>query len=71
LDLLAVAPHPQWLALALAFLNAYDNAPVLAQLKKELALPNRHGLDLVERPNKFCKSCEGKTAPGKNPWRDR
>jgi hypothetical protein len=39
LDLLAVAPHPQWLALALAFLNAYDNAPVLAQLKKELALP--------------------------------
>jgi flagellar motor switch protein FliG len=43
LDLLAVAPHPQWFALALAFLNAYDNAPVLAQLKKELALPNRHG----------------------------
>ncbi len=39
LDLLAVAPHSQWLALALAFLNAYDNAPVLAQLKKELALP--------------------------------
>jgi len=39
LDLLAVAPHPQWLTLALAFLNAYDNAPVLAELKKELALP--------------------------------
>jgi hypothetical protein len=43
LDLLAVAPHPQWLALALAFLNAYDNAPVLAQLKKELALPTGMG----------------------------
>jgi len=39
LDLLAVAPKPQWLALALAFLNAYDNAPVLAQLEKELAVP--------------------------------
>ena len=39
LDLLAVAPDPEWLALALAFLNAYDNAPVLAHLKKELAVP--------------------------------
>src|SRR5262249_46553436 len=39
LDLLAVAPNPQWLALTLAFLKRYDNAPVLAQLKKELALP--------------------------------
>jgi len=39
LDLLAVAPNPQWLALTLAFLKEYDNAPVLAQLKKELALP--------------------------------
>ena len=39
LDLLAVAPSPQWLALTLAFLKGYDNAPVLAQLKKELALP--------------------------------
>ena len=39
LDLLAVAPNPQWLTLALAFLKEYDNAPVLAQLKKELALP--------------------------------
>ena len=39
LDLLAVAPNPRWLALALAFLKAYDNGPVLAQLKKELALP--------------------------------
>jgi hypothetical protein len=39
LDLLAVAPNPQWLALALAFLNAYDSAPVLAHLKKELAMP--------------------------------
>ena len=39
LDLLAVAPNRQWLALTLAFLKEYDNAPVLAQLKKELALP--------------------------------
>jgi hypothetical protein len=39
LDLLAVAPNSQWLALTLAFLKKYDNAPVLAQLKKELALP--------------------------------
>jgi len=39
LDLLAVAPNPQWLALTLAFLKEYDNGPVLAQLKKELALP--------------------------------
>jgi hypothetical protein len=39
LDLMAVAPNAQWLTLALAFLNAYDNAPVIAQLKQELALP--------------------------------
>lgn len=39
LDLLAVAPNPQWLGFALTFLKAYDNAQVLAQLKKDLALP--------------------------------
>ena len=39
LDLLAVAPNPQWLGFTLTFLKEYDNAPVLAQLKKELALP--------------------------------
>jgi hypothetical protein len=39
LDLMAVAPNPQWLALALAFLNAYDSAPVIAQLKNQLATP--------------------------------
>lgn len=39
LDLLAVAPNPQWLTLALAFLNAYGALPVIAQLKNELALP--------------------------------
>jgi hypothetical protein len=39
LDLLAVAPNPQWLTLGLAFLNAYGNLPVIAQLKNELALP--------------------------------
>jgi len=39
LDVLALAPNSQWLPLTLAFLKAYDHAPVLAQLKKELALP--------------------------------
>ena len=39
LDLLAIAPNPQWRPLTLAFLKAYDLGPVLAQLKKELALP--------------------------------
>lgn len=39
LDLLALAPNRQWLTLVLAFLNAYDDALVLAQLKKELAIP--------------------------------
>src|SRR3954469_994548 len=39
LDLLALAANPQWLTLALAFLNAYDNAPVIAQLMDQLAVP--------------------------------
>jgi tRNA A-37 threonylcarbamoyl transferase component Bud32 len=39
LDLMAVAPNPQWLVLALAFLNAYENASVIAELKHQLALP--------------------------------
>jgi hypothetical protein len=39
LDLLALAPNRQWLTLVLAFLNAYDNAPVIAQLKNQLAMP--------------------------------
>jgi|GEM_PF-673276 len=41
LDLMAVAPNSQWLSLSLAFLKAYDHAPVIAQLKHELALPTR------------------------------
>jgi hypothetical protein len=40
LDLIAVAPARQWLPLALAFLNAYDNAPVIAQLSRQLAPPS-------------------------------
>jgi hypothetical protein len=40
LDLIAMAPNPQWLALALAFLNAYGDAAVLAELEDELALPS-------------------------------
>jgi hypothetical protein len=39
LDLLALAPNRQWLTLVLAFLRAYDNAPVIAQLKDQLAVP--------------------------------
>src|SRR5215216_1687729 len=39
LDLMAVAPNPRWLTLALAFLNSYDNAPVIAAVKKALAIP--------------------------------
>ena len=39
LDLMAVAPNPRWLTLALAFLSAYDNAPVIAALRKALAMP--------------------------------
>ncbi len=40
LDLLALAPNRQWLTLVLAFLNAYDNAPVIAQLNHQLAVPS-------------------------------
>jgi hypothetical protein len=39
LDLLALAPNRQWLNLVLAFLNAYDDAPVIAHLKNQLAVP--------------------------------
>jgi tRNA A-37 threonylcarbamoyl transferase component Bud32 len=39
LDVVAVAPNPQWLVLALTFLNAYENAPVIAKLKHQLAVP--------------------------------
>jgi hypothetical protein len=39
LDLLALAPNRQWLTLVLAFLNAYDNAPVITHLKNQLAVP--------------------------------
>jgi tRNA A-37 threonylcarbamoyl transferase component Bud32 len=39
LDLMAVAPNPQWLTLALAFLNAYGDTRVIAELKNQLALP--------------------------------
>lgn len=39
LDVLALAPNRHWLTLVLAFLNAYDNAPVIARLKDQLAVP--------------------------------
>jgi len=40
LDLIAVAPNPQWLTLSLSFLNAYGNTPVICELEDELSLPN-------------------------------
>jgi hypothetical protein len=40
LDLIATASGRQWLPLTLAFLNAYDNAPVIAQLSRQLAPPS-------------------------------
>jgi hypothetical protein len=39
LDLMAVAPNPQWLGLTLAFLNAYGNVRVIAELKHQPAMP--------------------------------
>ena len=40
LDLIAAASGRQWLPLTLAFLNAYDNTPVIAQLSEQLAPPS-------------------------------
>jgi hypothetical protein len=40
LDLIATASARQWLPLTLAFLSAYDNAPVIAQLSRQLAPPS-------------------------------
>jgi hypothetical protein len=40
LDLIAMAPYPQWLSLALWFLNAYGNAAVIAELENQLAVPS-------------------------------
>ena len=39
LDVMAVAPNPQWLSLALAFLKAYDNASAITELKNQLSVP--------------------------------
>jgi tRNA A-37 threonylcarbamoyl transferase component Bud32 len=39
LDLMAETPNPRWLNLALAFLNAYDDASVIAELKNQLSVP--------------------------------
>ena len=40
LDLIAVAPNPQWLALSLSFLNAYGNTAVVCELEYELGVPS-------------------------------
>jgi hypothetical protein len=40
LDVIAVARNPQWLTLALSFLNAYGNNAVICELEDELAVPS-------------------------------
>ena len=40
LDVIAVARNPQWLTLALSFLNAYGNTAVICELEDELAVPS-------------------------------
>lgn len=40
LDVIATASGRQWLPLTLAFLNAYDNSPVIAQLSRQFAPPS-------------------------------
>ena len=40
LDVIAVARNPQWLTLALSFLNAYGNTAVICELEDELAAPS-------------------------------
>ena len=40
LDLIATASARQWLPFILAFLNAYDHAPVIAQLSRQLSPPS-------------------------------
>ena len=40
LDILAVAPSSQWLSFVLCFLNAYQDADVIAQLENQLAVPS-------------------------------
>jgi hypothetical protein len=69
LDLIAAASGRQWLAPTLVFFNAYDNAPVIAQLSvgaSEAAWPRFGG-----RSNKFRKSREGETASPKDCRRGR
>ena len=40
LDILAIASSRQWLPFALCFLNAYDDAVVIAQLENQVAVPS-------------------------------
>ena len=40
LDILAMVSTQKWLPFALCFLNAYEDAEVIAQLKNHLAVPN-------------------------------
>jgi hypothetical protein len=39
--------------LTLAFLNAYDNAPVIMAIVTPVGASKRHGLDLVGHANQF------------------
>jgi hypothetical protein len=40
LDLIAVAPNTEWLALSMSFLNAYGDAAVISELQNQLGLPS-------------------------------
>ena len=40
LDILAIVHSQQWLSFALCFLNAYQDADVIAQLEKQVAVPS-------------------------------
>jgi hypothetical protein len=59
---MAVAPNPRWLTLALAFLNTYDDASVIAALKKTLAMPTGMAWIWWGVRTSFAKSRERKTA---------
>ena len=70
LVLLALAPNRKWIILVLAFLNAYYNAPVIAQLKDQLAVPTGwHGFGGAFEQVR--KSRQGKTASRKDRGRGR
>ena len=74
LDLIASAPGRQWPPLALAFLNAYDNAPVIVQLSRQLTPPSGMAWIWWGVANQFRQPGENKTTsnetsgPDFPPW---